>query len=127
MLEEFPHPEGQLKNQEIESDKQGRCFDSVGRARHATGRDRRATEHVADQFASRLARTVEQHRVEHRFGQLVLVADRRFLGKLRQTLTPQTLRLVSGSLDKDLFGFSERDLVPHVAHLLGREAIRKGF
>lgn len=121
-IEVIDHPDGQLKGREIDSDKSGRSFDSVGHGRHANGRDHTATEHVADVFATHLSKMLEQRRTDNQFSKLIIVADSRFLGKLRAALTPQTAKLVVGSLDRDLAGISDRDLVAHVAPLLRIEA-----
>jgi protein required for attachment to host cells len=121
LLDAFAHPQGRLRNRDIDSDRPGRSFDSVGSARHANDTEDRATDHLAEIFAAQLSEILERGRVAHRFGRLVLVADRRFLGKLRQALTVQTLRLVGGSLAKDLSSLSDRDLVPIVSQWVGRE------
>ena len=120
-LEEIPHPEGQLKGRDIDSDKAGRSFDSVGHARHANGNDHTATDHVADVFAGQLAKLLEHRRTDNQCAHLFLVADSRFLGKLRGALTPATAKLVIGSLDRDLAGISDREMSGHVSHLLPSE------
>ena len=120
-IEMIDHPDGTLKGREIDSDKPGRSFDSVGHGRHANGREHTATDHVADVFALHLAKMLEQRRNQNQIGKLVLVADSRFLGKLRAALTPSTAKLVVGSLDSDLAGIPDRDLLGHVSHLLKPE------
>jgi protein required for attachment to host cells len=89
-----PHPEGRLKNRDIDADKPGRAFDSHGQGRHALERERMPTE--------QLAGMLDEGRVRERYDQLVLVAEPRFLGWLRDALSPETTQRVVASLDKDL-------------------------
>lgn len=102
LIEEIPHPEGRLKNQDIDADKPGRAFDSHGQGRHALERERMPTEQLAAQFAKQLAGMLDEGRVRMRYDQLVLVAEPRFLGWLRDALSPETAQRVVASLDKDL-------------------------
>lgn len=118
LIQDFPHAEGRLKDHEIDSDKPGRSFDSVGSARHAEGSDRKPSINLANEFAHTLAQMLEKGRTDHRYDRLVLVADRKFLGRLRASISSDTARLVRGTLDKDLSGISARDLPAHLKELL---------
>jgi len=109
-VEQIDHPEGRLKNGEINADKPGRAFDKVGGGRHSMSKEHEPKEQVAIQFAKSLGERLDKGRTDHRYEKLVLVAEARFLGELRATLSPQTAALVSASIDKDLGGVNDRDL-----------------
>lgn len=110
LVEDIPHPEGRLQNQEINADKPGRSFDSLGRGRHSMGKEIEPTEHVSQQFAKMLSEKLDLGRTQNRFSKLMLVAEPHFLGQLRDALPPHTAALVSATLDKDLIGIEDRDL-----------------
>lgn len=109
LVENIPHPEGRLKNGEINSDKSGRAFDSFSR-RHGMSPNQEATDQVATVFAKHLCDKLDKARSNNRYARLVMVADPRFLGELRATLNKNTAALVSATLDKDLGGVEDRDL-----------------
>ena len=85
-LRNLDNPAGKLKNQEINSDKPGRSFDRRGRGGHAYASEQDPVAHVAQHFAKQLAELLNEGRVEQRYQRLVLVADPRFLGLLRESL-----------------------------------------
>lgn len=117
LLQNVDNPAGKLKNQEINSDKPGRHLDPRNN-RHGYGHDQQPIMHVAEQFAKQLATVLEQGRTAHRYARLVLVADPRFLGLLRNCLSGPTAMLVSATLDKDLGGIETRDLHKHVEQVV---------
>jgi protein required for attachment to host cells len=114
LLEQIDHPEGRLKNVEINSDKPGRVFDSFGGARHSMSKEHEPKEQVALRFAKLLGDLLEKGRALNRYSKLVLIAEPKLLGELRDALPPHTASLVSATLDKDLGGISDRDLPAHV-------------
>ncbi len=109
LVEDIPHPEGRLKNREINTDKSGRAFDTFSR-RHGMSQDQEATDQVATVFAKQLGDKLGKGRTQNRYGRLVMVADPRFLGELRNCLDKHTAALVNATLDKDLGGVDEHDL-----------------
>lgn len=109
-LRQIENPAGKLKNHEINSDKPGRSFDRGGRGRHAYATEQDPTTHVAEHFAKQLAALLDEGRNEQRYNRLVLVAEPRFLGILRGSLSDATAALVSATIDKDLGGTEPRDL-----------------
>lgn len=118
LVTELEHPAGKLKNQDIDSDKQGRAFDRRGAGRHAYTREQEPTEHVAAQFAKQIATVLEDARTARTYERLALVAEPRFLGMLRAALSPSVAALVTATLDKDLGGIEERDLPRHLTEIL---------
>lgn len=117
-VETIKHPEGRLKNGEINSDKPGRAFDRMGGGRHSMSTEQEPIEHVAQQFAKHLSEKLVRGRTENRFNKLVLVAEPRFLGELRSALDSPTTALISATLDKDLGGIEDRDIPKHLGDVV---------
>jgi protein required for attachment to host cells len=113
LVEDIPHPEGRLKSGEINADKPGRAFDTFGR-RHGMSQEHEAADQISRMFARHLCNKLEKARAENRFGKLVLVAEPRLLGELRGALDKPTAALVGATLDKDLVGVENRDLLRHL-------------
>lgn len=118
LLHELAHPAGKLKNQDIDSDKHGRSFDRRGAGRHAYTAEQDPTAHVAEQFAKRLAALLDEGRAQQRYAQAILVAEPRFLGVLRKSLSAPTSALVKATLDKDLGEVETRALPRHLSEVL---------
>jgi protein required for attachment to host cells len=73
-----------------------------------------AHDHVATTFARELADVLRQGRNDHRFTKLVLVAEPRFLGMLREALDDTTAGMVAGTVTKDLANVALQDLPAHL-------------
>lgn len=116
LVEEISHPQGRLKNGDINSDKPGRAFDKFGGGRHSMSKEHEPKEQVAIQFAKQLAETLDRGRTGGHYGKLVLVAEPRFLGELRAALPPHTAALVSAAVDKDLGGIGNHEIAGHLAN-----------
>jgi protein required for attachment to host cells len=117
LVEDIPHPEGRLKSGEINSDKPGRAFDTFGR-RHGMSQEHEAADQVSLMFAKHLCDKLEKARAENRFSKLVLVAEPRLLGELRNTLDQHTVALVIATLDKDLGGIENSDIPKHLGGVI---------
>jgi protein required for attachment to host cells len=76
-----------------------------------------ARAHAASVFASQLATRLEQGRNARSFRELVLIAPPQFLGTLRRALDTTTASLVRGTLDKDLGGLNDRELLKRLEKL----------
>jgi protein required for attachment to host cells len=118
LLEDIAHPQGRLKNGEINADKPGRAFDKFGGGRHSMSKEHEPVEQVAIMFAKQLGEKLDQGRIHNQYQRLILVAEPRFLGELRATLTSPTAALVSDTIDKDLIGVENRDLPKHLESVL---------
>ena len=119
-LRHLPHPEGRLKNTEINADKPGRSLDSMKTGgRHAMGKEHDPKDQGALRFAKQLAQAMNAGRSQHHYTKAVLVADPRLLGQLRAALDPHTAALVTASYDKDLAGLDEQALTQALQELLG--------
>ncbi len=118
LIEDIAHPEGRLQNQELDADEGGRAYDRFGGQRHTMSTEEEPTEHVARRFAGELAEKLKDGRVHGRCNAIVLAANPRFLGQLREALDKPTADLVTASLDKDLQDVAEQDLARHLAAVL---------
>jgi protein required for attachment to host cells len=101
-IEDLVHPEGRLRPSQLESDRPGRAFDSSGHGRHAMGQPASRATHECARFAKSVASRLESARHRHRFDRLVVVAEPRFLGHLRQGLSEATRSCVTAQVKKNL-------------------------
>jgi protein required for attachment to host cells len=117
LLQDIPHPEGKLKSKDLGSDEPGRSFDSHG-ARHSFEQEVGPAAHVSEVFARQIAGILEEGRVGHRYGRLVLVAEARFLGILRAALSRETSTLVTATVNKDLGHVETQEVSKHLQDVL---------
>ena len=113
-IQDIPHPQGRMQNQDIDSDKPGRVFDSFGEGRHSTSPKQEPTEHIAHQFALDLAEMLNKGRLTHAYDKLVLIAEPKFLGILRAALDKNTESLVTQTVNKELLDVKEEELFEYL-------------
>lgn len=114
----IPHPEGRALDRELGTDKPGRLFKIGSGGRADVGQDTGGTDQIANRFASDLAGILEEGRTHQSFDNLILVAEPKFLGKLRNAITHQTMLKVIATLGKDLGNLPERELPRHLGELM---------
>jgi len=102
LVEDISHPEGRLKSGEIDTDGPGRAFDSGGQGRHAMEPEQSSHDRMAGEFAREIAAKLDGPRSQGRFDRLALVAPPDFLGRLRESLSDATAKLVEASVAKNL-------------------------
>ncbi|WP_232539953.1 host attachment protein [Azohydromonas aeria] len=71
-------------------------------------------EQEADLFARRVAEHLAQALQKQHYGALHIAAAPKFLGRLRQHLSPQVQALVQQEINKDLLQFKGRDLAERI-------------
>ena len=71
-------------------------------------------EQEADLFARRVAEHLGQALQKQRYAALHIAAAPRFLGRLRQHLSPQVQAVVAQEINKDLLQFKGRDLAERI-------------
>jgi hypothetical protein len=106
---EFPFPEGRQKVRAFVTDRPGRSFDSftwahkgqTGAPRHGTTVHETPSDHAMTILSERIANWLDGARKKNAFSALILVAEPRFLGRLKANLTTPTLRLVEKEKEKD--------------------------
>ena len=113
-LQDIPHPQGRMQNQDIDTDKPGRVFDSFGEGRHSTSPKQEPTEHIAQQFALELAEMLNKGRLTNAYDKLVLIAEPKFLGVLRAALDKNTESLVIQTVNKEFLDVKEKDLAEYL-------------
>ncbi|MCA9771676.1 MAG: host attachment protein [Myxococcales bacterium] len=114
LARQIDHPEGRLQNHEIDTDRPGESDSRVGLGRHPKVPEQRATDHLAEEFAKKLAQIAERGRIDHAYGRLVLIAEPGFLGRLRGALPEATTQLVAATLDKNLMEESGAGIRRHL-------------
>jgi len=100
--EELAHPEGRLQDGEIDTDRQGRAFDSHGPGRHAMERSQSPSEREGEKHAHAVAAAITKARTDGGAERFFLVAEPGFLGQLRAALDDADTALVEGSVPKRL-------------------------
>jgi len=120
LVETIEHPEGRLRDRDIDSDRPGRSFrkDSGDPRRAAMSRGESPHDRAVSDFARALADKLHRARVRNQYERLVLVAPPRFLGLLRASLDGPTAPLVVGSLDKDLATSNEAELIGQLGKVI---------
>ena len=120
LVETIEHPEGRLRDRDIDSDRPGRSFrkDSGDPRRAAMSRGESPHDRAISDFARALADKLQRARVRNQYERLVLVAPPRFLGLLRASLDGPTAPLVVGSLDKDLATSDEAELIGQLGKVI---------
>lgn len=110
LLQDFLFPDGKSKENKLVSDRPGRSFDSFSKSRggHQTGGPRHAmsskespSDHAMTVFSETIADWLESARKENKFDKLILIAEPRFIGRLKSHLSTPTLQLVISEKEKD--------------------------
>ena len=114
LIKELPNPVGKMKGREIFTDRQGRSNSSKSPTRHAYSDDMSQSEVAMAKFAHQLADFLGKERVNESFLELVLVAEPKFLAKLKSLMDFETRRRVILELDKNLGSSKFRDVQNHV-------------
>jgi protein required for attachment to host cells len=118
LVEEIDHPEGRLKNSEIDTDRAGAAFESAAPGVRAMGREESAHERVAADFARALAAKLSAARNDGRFDQLLIVADPHLLGLLRRAMDVPTGSRVKRAMPKNLAHVPTHAMHKHLASVL---------
>ena len=109
-LEHLASEEGRGRSGSLVSDRPGRANRPKGLGRQAPVDAVDPSDSASRRFAAKLGRRLERAFDAHEFDGLFLVAPPRFLGQLRDALSPPVGRRVRGSMDKDLIGLSVAEL-----------------
>jgi len=117
LVEQLHNPEGKLRNHELGSDKPGRTYGSAGKQRHALSTQHDERDHQMELFATTIARKIEAGRVDGSFSELTLVAEPRFLGKLRAALSKATAALVREVIEKDFAKVGSSELTDRLSEM----------
>lgn len=102
LLEYVDFINGRKRDQDINSDKPGRAFDSVGMGRHAVGTAVDAHTHEMQVFTHQLVTLLNNGKLEKKYDQLGLIAPSHLIGELRRHLHEQVRKCVFREVSKDL-------------------------
>jgi protein required for attachment to host cells len=103
-MTDVPNPDGRRSGRELGEERNASTHDRMGPARHSIEPHTTVEDKVAERFAAVLADVLEEGRIAHQYASLVLIAPPRFLGQLREALTPQVRHGVVADVAKDLCG-----------------------
>jgi protein required for attachment to host cells len=116
-LEVIEHREGRKHERDLAGDKPGRAFESVGYGRSALEVKTSMKKQEFSAFAKLLSERLESARQKGQFVRLFLAANPTFLGLLRNTLTPATVELIAGEVDKDITHVDEEEIISHFPYI----------
>jgi protein required for attachment to host cells len=113
LVKSFSNPLGRERNRVLRRKKPGMGMRSSGHS--SSHRQTRVGKHdphdeVATQFARKIINFLEQAFIKKDFRSLTIVAEPRFLGKLKSAMTPKIKKTVKNWVEKDLEKISAHDL-----------------
>ncbi len=97
------NPSGRLKNQDIESDRHGASTDNRMRAQHSLSTEESARERQLKGFFREAISSIHRSFIEHGADRLVIAAEPRLLGIIRDLLPAELRRALSQEIPKDLW------------------------
>ncbi|MDD5228917.1 MAG: host attachment protein [Methylococcales bacterium] len=117
-IEMITHSEGRLHDRDMTSDLPGRNQGECGTGGHAFEQSTDPKKHEAEQFAHSIAKHLETAHNEHKFKQLILVAEPSFLGLLRNQLSEQVKKMVCFELDNNIVNLTPVEIRAHLPEYL---------
>jgi protein required for attachment to host cells len=103
---------------DINADRPGRTFDSMGGGRHAKEPHTDAHRHAQQVLAHEVASFLDAAAGRGDYDRLVIAAPPRTLGDLRGDLSAKVQAKLVGDLPKDLMNLPPRDLPGHFADIV---------
>jgi protein required for attachment to host cells len=102
MVREWEFPRGHLRNRDINADRAGSMNGPGGLSHSPLEKELSPVDHESNMTAQKLARELEAlHEKDHEC-RIALIANPRFLGRLRSSLNKSTLNAVAYSMPLDL-------------------------
>jgi len=108
-----------LTNKEIVSDASGRVYRAQGPGTHSMKPRSDPHENAEEQFSRGLAQKMQKAAELGRFDHLLLVADPKTLGRLRQHMNRSVGSRVADEVSLDLVGLPLNQLEPRLRQVLG--------
>lgn len=109
-----------LRSRDIDADKPGRSFDSVGHHRHALAPSTDAHRNAEVVFAREVAEWLDEEIGHGKFDHIIVVAPPRALGDLRRAFSKEISARVVGSVKKELTTLSAAEVLAHLDPTLFR-------
>jgi protein required for attachment to host cells len=110
LMADFAHEEAAQREQDFQSDRPGRSFDSLGRGRHAMSLEHSAKEQSNIRFAETVADFLNHSVAAGQFRHLVIFADPKFLGLLRGRLSHAAAAAVVLETPRNLANVDVREI-----------------
>ena len=105
-------------DRELRSDRPGRGFDSGSGARHGISPPTDYHRLEKERFSEAIAETVEKAALAEEFDRLIVVAEPRTLGVLRDALGPHAKAKLIGDLDRNLTDRTAAQIAESIGNLL---------
>ena len=102
-------------SREIVSDRPGATHDRAGKALHAYAPKNDPKDQEKHKFVAQLGKLLTDQAGRGAYARLVLVADPKTLGQLREALGKPAKHRLHAELDKDLTHLTEREIAEHLA------------
>lgn len=106
-------------SEKFQGERPGRSFESANPMRHGMAPHHEPQEVDRQKFARRVASALNAGKYAGAFEELVLVAQKKLLGALREHLRPDVITSIALELDRDLTGQDDKSLFEHLAALPG--------
>ena len=90
-----------LRDQDRNTDRPGRAFDSFGKGRHAMSPEESGREHELQNFAGDISKYLSKAHSAGQFKQLVFIAEPTILGFVRRKLSARLKRALSFEIPKN--------------------------
>lgn len=117
-IEDYACSETRLHEQHLTSDLPGRHASRSTAGHHALSSKSEPKKIKADDFAAYVSHQLDSINGKHKYDQLAIIAAPAFLGRLREHIRPETLKLVSFELDKNLAKCSVVEIRQHLPDIL---------
>lgn len=100
-LSVLENPGAHLREQDRNTDRPGRVFDSFGKGRHAMSPEESGRDHELQSFAADISQYLSKAHSAGQFRQLVLIAEPTILGFMRRKLGAPLKRALSFEIPKN--------------------------
>jgi protein required for attachment to host cells len=99
------NPSATMRDQDRNTDRPGRAFDSFGKGRHAMSQEESPRDRELQNFASDISQYLSKAHTAGQFKQLVLIAEPTILGFIRRKLSAPLKRALSFEVPKNPVDF----------------------
>lgn len=109
-IHSLSHPESQMHPHQLRTGGKGDVIDSAGCGHHQPDPRISQSQKHAEHFAKELAQFLHHKRVKNQFTRLILAAEPKLLGRIRDNLDPATTKMIASSIDKNWVQHDRRQI-----------------
>lgn len=115
IIKDFFSEDSHKHNRDLDADRQGRTFDSVGQGHHAidvkiTNQDKAKIELIKN-----IVNEVKEHYQQSNFDELIIIAPPEALGNFREQFSKHAHQIpISRTIEKDLTKLSSDQVISHL-------------